>query len=103
MDNPPCDCIGALCLCPTKNSIRQFTLCCMFIPATLPVSTATAERTFSVLKHIKLYSRSSTSIEERLTGLSLAYIHLDIDVAVDISVCKTVDLNVDLFATKQDR
>jgi hypothetical protein len=32
--------------------------------------------------------------------LALVYIHLDIDVAVDISVDKTVVLIVDLFATK---
>jgi hypothetical protein len=62
--------------------------------ATLPVSTATAERTFSVLKCMKSYLRSSTG-EERLTRLALAYTHHDSDVD------KTVDLLVDLFATKQ--
>jgi hypothetical protein len=61
---------------------------------TLAVSTATAERTLSVLKYLKLYLRSSTG-EERLTVLALAYIHRDIDVH------KTVELMVDLFATKQ--
>ena len=50
--------------------------------------------TFSVLKYLKSYLRSSTG-EERLTGLALAYIHRDIDVE------KTVDLIVDLLATKK--
>jgi hypothetical protein len=71
----------------------------MFIPATLPVSTATAERTFSVPQYLKPYLRSSTS-EQFLTGLALAYIYLAIDVAVDISVGKTVDLIVNFVCNK---
>jgi hypothetical protein len=99
MDNPPYDCMSALPMYD-KTFYPAIHSLCMSIFATLPVSTATAERTFSVLKYLKSYLRSSTG-EERLTGLALAYIHRDIDVAVDISVDKTVDLIVDLFATKQ--
>jgi hypothetical protein len=92
MDNPPYDCISALDMCdkifyPAIHSLLS-------IYATLAVSTATAERTFSVSKYLKSYLRSSTG-EERLTGLALAYIHRDTDVH------KTVELMVELFATKQ--
>jgi hypothetical protein len=92
MDNPPYDCMSALRMCDKTFYPAIHSLLSIF--ATLPVSTATAERTFSVLKYLKSYLRSSTG-EERLTGLALAYIHRDIDVD------KTVDLIVDLFATKQ--
>ena len=47
------------------------------ILTTLPVSTATAERTFSSLKRIKSYVRNSTS-EMRLNGLALHSIHKDV-------------------------
>jgi hypothetical protein len=91
-DNPPYDCISALGMCdkifcPAIHSLLS-------IYATLAVSTATAERTLSVSKYLKSYLRSSTG-EERLTGLASAYIHRDTDVH------KTVELMVELFATKQ--
>ena len=47
------------------------------ILATLPVSTATAERSFSTLKKIKSYIRNSTS-ESRLNGLALLSVHREI-------------------------
>lgn len=50
--------------------------------ATLPVTTATTERTFSYLKLLKTYLRSTMS-ETRLNGLAMMYIYRDIDVNVD--------------------
>ncbi|CAF3927502.1 unnamed protein product [Rotaria sordida] len=50
--------------------------------ATLPVTTATTERTFSVLKFLKTYLRSTMS-ETRLNGLAMMYIYRDVDVNVD--------------------
>ncbi|KAL4097338.1 hypothetical protein QTP88_022132 [Uroleucon formosanum] len=54
--------------------------------ATLPVSTATAERSFSTLRRLKNYMRS-TMTESRLNGLALLNIHkekqIDIDLVVD--------------------
>jgi hypothetical protein len=54
--------------------------------ATLPVTTLTAERSFSALKLLKTYLRSTTS-QERLVGLAHMYIHpeivIDIDAAID--------------------
>ena len=47
--------------------------------ATLPVSTATAERTFSTLKRLKTYLRNATG-QDRLTGLALLSVHPDIDI-----------------------
>jgi len=47
------------------------------ILATLPVSTATAERSFSTLKRIKTYLRNSMG-HNRLSGLALLSIHREI-------------------------
>ncbi|KAF0762059.1 52 kDa repressor of the inhibitor of the protein kinase-like, partial [Aphis craccivora] len=44
---------------------------------TLPISTASSERSFSTLKRLKSYLRNSTS-ENRLTGLALMSIHRSI-------------------------
>ncbi|KAF0747937.1 zinc finger MYM-type protein 1-like [Aphis craccivora] len=45
--------------------------------ATLPVTTATPEKTFSTLKRIKKYLRNATG-EDRLTGLALLSVHRNI-------------------------
>lgn len=52
------------------------------ILAVLPVSTATAERSFSSLKVLKTYLRS-TICEDRLNGLALLYIHKEVELNVD--------------------
>ncbi|KAL4098046.1 hypothetical protein QTP88_022718 [Uroleucon formosanum] len=49
------------------------------IISTLPVSTTTAERTFSTLRRIKSYLRNSTG-NERLTGLALLSVHHEINI-----------------------
>eukprot|EP00102_Acyrthosiphon_pisum_P024143 XP_016661353.1 PREDICTED: 52 kDa repressor of the inhibitor of the protein kinase-like [Acyrthosiphon pisum] len=49
---------------------------------TLPVSTATPERSFSTLKRLKSYLRSTMN-EDRLNGLALMSIHRDIPIDVD--------------------
>lgn len=48
----------------------------------LPVSVATAERTFSTLRRLKPWLRTRTS-EERLSGLALLHIHRDIKIDVE--------------------
>jgi len=50
--------------------------------ATLPVSTASAERSFSQLSRIKSYCRS-TMKQNRLNGLAAACIHKDLDINPD--------------------
>lgn len=48
----------------------------------LPVSTATPERSFSTLKRLKSYLRNSTN-QNRLTGLALLSVHRDISLDED--------------------
>ncbi len=52
------------------------------IYSTLTVTTASTERTFSVLKLIKTYLRSTLS-ETRLNGLALLYIYKDMPIDID--------------------
>ena len=47
------------------------------ILATLPVTTATNNRSFSALKYLETYLRN-TMKEVRLNGLALLYVHRDI-------------------------
>ncbi|XP_072143732.1 52 kDa repressor of the inhibitor of the protein kinase-like [Dermacentor andersoni] len=51
------------------------------ILVTLPVTTASAERTFSSMRLLKTYLRSTMS-EERMVGLALLYAHRDVDINV---------------------
>lgn len=48
---------------------------------TMPVTSATAEISFSALKRIKTYLRS-TMIEDRLSGLSMMHVHLEIELDI---------------------
>lgn len=50
--------------------------------ATLPVSTATAERSFSTLRRLKTYLRTTIGAD-RLNGLALMTIHRDISSKLD--------------------
>lgn len=49
---------------------------------TLPISNSSSERTFSSLRRLKTWLRS-TMCETRLTGLALLNIHRDIDIEVE--------------------
>ena len=62
--------------------------------ATIPVSTATAERSFSALKLLKSYLRATMS-EQRISALALCYMHSDLNV-------KTESI-IDRFAVKNRR
>ncbi|KAL4132322.1 hypothetical protein QTP88_009494 [Uroleucon formosanum] len=53
----------------------------------LPVSTATAERSFSTLRRLKNYLRNTIS-ESRLVGLALISIHRDVDITDDMVLDK---------------
>ena len=54
----------------------------LHIMATLPVTTATAEPSFSMLKHPKTYLRSTTD-QVRLTELALWHVQREVPVSVD--------------------
>ena len=60
--------------------------------ATLLVSTARIERTFSLLKSFKTYLRSIT-FKTRLNSLTIMYIHRDIDVNVETVIDKFTKFN----------
>jgi hypothetical protein len=49
---------------------------------TLPISNSSSERSFSSLRHLKIWLRS-TMCETRLTGLALLNIHRDIAIDVE--------------------
>lgn len=57
---------------------------------TLPISVATAERSFSSLRLLKTWLRARMG-EERLTGLALMYIHKDIDIDNTINIQNIID------------
>ena len=48
----------------------------------IPVTSASAERTFSLLKRLKTYLRVNMS-EPRLNGLALGNIHKEINISVE--------------------
>ena len=61
---------------------------------TLPVTTSPAERSFSTLRFLKSYLRSTMG-DDRLNGLAMLYIHRDIPI--------TVEEVLDRFAKKSRR
>ena len=66
----------ALLHCPKNSFPGIHSLIQIFL--TVPVSSATAECSFSALRKIKSYLRSTMG-EERLSGLATLYIHSKID------------------------
>lgn len=79
--NRPNDILDAL-LSATKLGTYPIMCIMLRILATVPVTTATGERSFSALKLIKTYSRSTMG-EERLNGLAHMYINQDIKLNYD--------------------
>ena len=70
----PSSAIDALCACHADFYPNVYIL--LTILSTLPVSTATSERSFSTMRRLKTYLRSSIG-NERMTGLALLSIHKD--------------------------
>jgi len=64
----------ALCDCHADIYPNVYILLTIF--GTLPVSAATSERSFSTMRRLKTYLRSSIG-NERMTGLSLLSTHKD--------------------------
>ena len=66
-----------------QTALAAGTFPCIFVLlrifCCLPVATASGERTFSALKHVKSYLRSTVT-EDRLNGLAQMYINKDITI-----------------------
>ena len=76
----PSTAIDALNSCQRSIFPNVYTL--LTIACTLPVTTASAERSFSSLRRLKTYLRSTMSAE-RLSGLSLLYVHPHVTITPD--------------------
>jgi len=70
----PSSAIEAPCACHADIYPNVYVL--LTILGTLPVSTATNERSFNTMRRLKTYLRSSIG-NERMTGLALLSIHKD--------------------------
>ncbi|XP_060844861.1 uncharacterized protein LOC132924512 [Rhopalosiphum padi] len=81
MGKKPENALQAMTVCNKEMYPSVFKL--LQIVATIPVSTASNERSFSNLKRIKIYLRKSMT-EARLNGLAMMSIHRD-------EQCLTVD------------
>jgi hypothetical protein len=66
------------------------TILCIML--TMPVTSATAERSFSVLRQLKTYVRSTMN-NDRLSSLALVHIHRDFSVDLDKVMEKFVSAN----------
>lgn len=81
LENKPENALDALKHCndinifPTVGKLVQ-------IMATLPVTTCSAERSFSSLRYLKNYLRSTIG-ENRLNGLALLFVHQDVPVGTE--------------------
>uniref|UniRef100_A0A6P7FUL7 Uncharacterized protein LOC114334311 n=1 Tax=Diabrotica virgifera virgifera TaxID=50390 RepID=A0A6P7FUL7_DIAVI len=76
----PATALDTLLLCSNEIFPTIYTL--MQIISVIPVSVAIAETSFSTLKRLKSWLRS-TMCQERLVGLSLLNIHRDIEINID--------------------
>lgn len=88
--------IDSLQLC--SNSLFPNIYNILKVCATLPVTVATVERSFSTLKRIKTYLRNTTE-EKRLNGLALMSIHREIEISVSEVLDKFCEKNRKLFIT----
>ncbi|MCG7879675.1 MAG: hAT family dimerization domain-containing protein [Candidatus Thiodiazotropha endolucinida] len=67
---------------------------CLVVLITMLVATATAERSFSVMRRVKTYLRS-TMTTERLSSLALLHAYKDVDIDVQQVINE--------FADRKDR
>lgn len=87
----PSTAISSLIVCSKDMFPIIFSL--LKILATLPVSTATAERSFSTLKRVKTWLRTTIS-QERLNDLCLLNVHRD------LNLCDKSETIINNFASK---
>lgn len=79
-----------------KSAIETLQYCDTFYPsikvllqifATIPITTAIAERSFSSLRRLKNYMRSTMS-EDRLNGLAVLHIHKHLPIDIDYVITR---------------
>uniref|UniRef100_A0A914ENR4 HAT C-terminal dimerisation domain-containing protein n=1 Tax=Acrobeloides nanus TaxID=290746 RepID=A0A914ENR4_9BILA len=87
-------------LCVRQSTPSIYTLLQIF--ATIPVSSASAERGFSALKRIKTYLRNAMT-EERLNGLALAHINNEIEISPDKIVSMMAEMGPRKFLKNRKR
>ncbi|KAI6659883.1 52 kDa repressor of the inhibitor of the protein kinase-like [Oopsacas minuta] len=88
-DKPTTACETLVCM--SKDTFPNI-YSALAIVATMLVSTATAERSFSTLKRLKTCLRN-TMCQSRLTGLALMHLHKNIDVDVELVLLDFDPLN----------
>ena len=88
----PTNAIDALTSCSNDFFPNVRTL--QIIAATIPVTTATLERTFSTVKLLKSYLRTTMG-QDRLTELALLYLHRSVNI--------TEEEIIDAFARNRSR
>lgn len=82
-ENKPCDAMTALdLLLHCDADIYPFLNKLLKIFVSLPVSIASAERSFSTLRRVKTWLRANM-LEDRLSGLALLNIHRDINLDIE--------------------
>ena len=83
----------------TNKTLYPDIFICLVVLITMPVSTASAERQFSIMRRVKNYMRSTMSTE-RMSGLAVlhSYRHMDIDIEnVIIQFAGKKDRKLDFF------
>lgn len=88
----PTSCAQAIRQCDEKSYPNLYVL--LKIACTLPCTSCACERSFSVIRRLRNYMRTSMG-QDRLTSLGLMHIHYDMPV--------DLDKVVDIFASKYPR
>jgi hAT family C-terminal dimerisation region len=73
----PSTAINAYCKLPSFSAAFSDIISCFHLALTLPVSSATAERSFSAMRRIKAHLRASMS-DSRLSSLALIAVELEL-------------------------
>jgi len=88
MDTPPRNALQALAVCSKQIIPTVYTL--LHVLATLLVTTASSERSFSTHRRLRTYLRNTTG-EERLNGLVVMQVHRDINVSTGDILTKLLE------------
>jgi len=82
---PPMTELGAPCTLPPPKLWHQWTVTKHTVFGKIPVSSATAERSFSAMRRLKTYLRSTCMSTERLNSVVTLHVHKDLLDCIDDS------------------